>query len=85
MSMNISFIITIDPCAIKNGRGSALLKPQNYAATTKGQQAHGHTKKSTLPYTHYCDHQNMGFDIRFLSHLRSFYGFALCNCNDSKE
>lgn len=45
MSMNISFIITIDPCAIKNSRGSALLKPQNYAATTKGQQAHGHTNK----------------------------------------
>lgn len=45
MSMNISFIITIDPCAIKNGRGSALLKPQNYAAATKGQWAHGHTNK----------------------------------------
>lgn len=49
MSMNISFIITIDPCAIKDSRGSALLKPQNYAATTKGQRSHGHTNKQTLP------------------------------------
>lgn len=56
MSMNISFIITIDPCAIKNSRGSALLKPQIYAAT-EGQQAHGHTdkpsEKPTLPRAQY--------------------------------
>lgn len=49
MSMNISFIITIDPCAIRNSGGPALLKPQNYATTTKGQRSHGHTNKQALP------------------------------------
>ncbi len=83
MSMNISFIITIDPCAIKNGRGSALLKPQNYAATTKGQQAHGHTKKiNTATYTLLCP---LKYGLRCqipLTAKINFYGFALFNYDD---
>lgn len=56
MSMNISIIITIDPCAMKSSGGSALLEPQNYAATIKGHQAHGHKNKYILPHTHYHAH-----------------------------
>ena len=81
-TMNISSIITIDPCAIKNGRGSALLKPGNYAATTKGQRPHGLTNK----HIHICVSikwqemyivRNNSTEDKILSKIKSLVGDIL--------